>query len=345
MKPLILLCIAAAIAAREWLRTYRRREINVRDAEARPPWPADEGWVELCNVDDVSVLFDPRSSGEGPPRLRLAHSSRTLLEAAPSHGPWLPNRTASGDPALDAQVAIGGHPLLLAAALDRATRQCLIKLFDESFAVDRAGAVSLVSTLTRAEILKECPELIKLAKSVSPRRLVNEHLNALQHNLHMDPVPEVRKRNLEVLLQELSADPAIVPLVREALQSPDPDTRLIAAELAAHRLDPTVVHLCLLDLARGQHAMALRVKAIELLKHRQASIASVRTEISKLLRDDSEQVRTAAFELLSARGWLPEGGTLSLAPTEGGELSLAKPHEGGELSVAVPLEPGRKPEP
>jgi hypothetical protein len=359
MDTLIALGIFAGIAVFELLRTYKGREIRLPDEPAQPATtlqPEPEAWVELWSVEGVSVLFKPRSIGGSPPRLRVASIERersrafgrmrgkpklggsetdgTLFEAVPSPGPWLANRAESGDPALDRQVAIGGHPLLVAAALDRATRESLIKLFDESFAITPSGVVSLVSTLTPAEILKACPALAKLAKRLSPKRSSEEHRNALIRNLHDDPVPDVRAHNLQVLLKHYISDPVVMPIVHEAIESVDPRQRLIAATYAATRLDPRSIYTVLLELARGEHEPGFRVKAIEALVQRPESIPTLRAALLELWRDDSEVVRAAAFELLSARGWLPEEGTLALAPTEGGEISLS-----GSLAPSTDPEP------
>jgi hypothetical protein len=236
MRPLIVLGIAAGIAAFKWL---MRREINLPDAE---PWagrsPADDDWVELCNVDDVSVLFKSRLNPGGAPRLRVCqtrrHSDSNLFEAV-THGGLVLKPAESGDPSFDSLVAVGGNPLLLAAALDQATRKCLIKLFHESRVVHAGCAATPVADLPAREIMKECPELLKVAKNMSPRRLIGEHLNAVLRHLHTDPVPEVRKRNLKVLLHEFSGDAVSVSVAREALQNSDPDVRVMAAEFLSAR--------------------------------------------------------------------------------------------------------------
>jgi len=104
--------------------------------------------MQLCEVDAVRVLFKPRSHGahlvlcrmDGEHPLSLSWQggepnlvpdpprAMTLFQAAPWAWLALPSQTDSGDPALDGLVAVGGDSLVVAAALDLETRQCLIEL-------------------------------------------------------------------------------------------------------------------------------------------------------------------------------------------------------------------------
>jgi hypothetical protein len=251
-----------------------------------------------------------------------APGPQRMLEVGPRGGQELAPELRTGDPELDRGLLVTGRSPYVVPALNLAARQSLLTLLDPVRLSPFQSILPNLSSLSLEEIMRHCPGLLELARSFSWQRTPDDLRDALIENTRHDPSSGVRVRNLETLLESFESDAKVLELSVEALKDSDPHIRLLAASHAPTGTEPAMLHAALLELAAGEHAPPIRVKALEVLGRRPEEIPDHRRHLLGLLQGDSEQVRTAAFAQLTARGWQPEQGTLALAPGYGGELSL-----------------------
>ncbi len=324
MELLIVFLAGLGLAAFEMLRPYRGQTISLepkpvpvrRGLPPVPVVPPQPTWLELSRVDDAVVRLRRGAFFTGaPPHLVVVRepAEQRLLEAKPRGWEKRPRDLETGDPELDRLLLVVGDPMQVAAALDPAARKCLLELL--TWNNDR------------------CPGLAGLAQSFSSRRTPDEQRAALLHNARHDPLPGVRLRNMELLLEHLAFDPAVIELARQAQRDSDPRIRLLSATHPPPGTDAATLQMLLLELARGSYAPGLRVQAIQVLAGRSADNSKLRRQLIGLLQDENEQVRSAALQQLTARGWQPESGALALAADQGGELGLV---EGAAAAVTRP---------
>jgi hypothetical protein len=153
-------------------------------------------------------------------------------------------------------------------------------------------------------------------------------------------VPGVRKKNLELLLAQAERNAEAMSAFQQALGDSDPEVRLVAASRVKLELESTahispLVVLC--ELAQGPYNDELRGLAMGTIARRFPDAHDV---FRVALHDAAPSVREAAAAGLAKKGPRVETGALTLADTEGGELSL--PRDEGALSLATPAQVGRR---
>lgn len=345
MEPGVVVLIAATGAATGLaMGLARARKVGRLWAEA-----ARE--MGLLQVEDCGIL-EPRLKAATGDGLRVSarvkrqrHGAKTRLEVkAPTLLPeGLVLRKESlatafekrfdhpdvetGDRAFDDAVFVRGHPTLVAALLNQATRDAVLRLLRAGGWVT-LGEVALETrrSLTQREKFRQrLEELVDLARRLCAPR---DPAALLAANAGKDPVPGVRLRNLELLLERFPERDETVGALRGAIGDQNPEVRLLAArhlgaaglavlEALATALDiPEPVAAgavralgpalgveraaALLDRAMGEHRRVLALAAVEVFGRTGGPRAADR--LVALLDVDDEELATAAVRGLVATG-------------------------------------------
>ena len=147
-----------------------------------------------------------------------------------------------GDPVFDAPVYLEGAPEVLQALLDATTRLAVRRLLEGMLLDPSDGTVfRVVASLNRGIDLqagegdprfarRDLPRVLHgvldLARRLEPPEDVAQRL---ARNAREDPLPEVRRRNLVMLVHERPHDPATATALRPACADGDEEVRLYAA--------------------------------------------------------------------------------------------------------------------
>lgn len=234
----------------------------------------------------------------------------------------------TGDAEFDEAALVQGDTLVAAAALSTKGRRAVLRLLSLEATLEN-GTVTLLlkdselsDRLTR-ELLEQLARAARVLKRRGPEAL----LKRLARNALSDPIADVRRKNLELLVQRWPIRPPLADRVLvEALADGAASVRLLAAEHAGFAHDPdgagATVYPVLLNLTEGCHPVAVRVEALRVLAARFDLSHAPKTLIA-LLRDPSDRVRRATAEALTAHGWAADHGALAVVEPEGGELGLA----------------------
>lgn len=213
-------------------------------------------WLELRDrlaADGLRVQVD-HTGGKGTSAfvLRIADLDggvREGLTLAAERLP-LPDRD-TGDAGFDAQVRVGGEPVEALAGLDAAARGAVLSLLEAHPGCQLADG-ELRATLPKKTAHADLVALgLQMAEVVMALRSSEPPEVRLARIARSDPLPSVRLRATEILLQRRAEAPAARQLAEDLMAGDD----LLAALTAARSLglaEREAELLALLEAARGQ---------------------------------------------------------------------------------------------
>jgi hypothetical protein len=132
-----------------------------------------------------------------------------------------------GDPEFDRAVLVRGPERVMLAALDARTRARVAQGLGERLEVGDGQARRRLYHADITRLSREAPALALLAAAF--RQAAADPVPGLARNLREDPLPAVRRRNLEVLLRLRQGDAGITDDLRAALEDPAPEVAAAAA--------------------------------------------------------------------------------------------------------------------
>ena len=281
---------------------------GLRVVESNPwkPWAkARGGEVEVC----FQTLRNPGTSivlqVAGPPELH-----EVTLKA---ESPFEVRDVPVGESFFDRDFSVLGPELLVCALFDEETRRLIL-------AVNGAGRLELSSGELRAQVEDgDLPHKLLLLLELRQRLAAPLDIPwRLAENATRDVYPEVRLRNLLLLLRELPDHPATAEALRAAHSDRSPEVRLRAAkELGAEG------HAILWDLAEDPEDDAVSAQALSALE----SELTFERAAAILDRASSRRSLQTAAICLKVVG---RGGAAAVEP-----LARALASEESELAVAA----------
>lgn len=304
--------------------------------------PLDDRFGALLSgkVEGLELVIEGRSDADqfqtrlasGPPREQgVAYvvnshgriSSRLGL-SRPTHGSG-PEDLLIGDPSFDPEVAVYGHEFMALAVLDPVTRARAATLIKGLGVVVAGGRVSYFEAMAFVDAERQAQLVSQLVDLAQRLCLHEDRVPArLLQNLHVEPLPAVRRRLALALFggfpghpvsQEaqpffaIDPDPTIAFYARACDRAEGSDflkqaltTPTVALELrafAAQRLGPKAVIQLMPEL---QDAIALLVQALDAL--RRMAPPELEDHVWPALSNPHDRARIAAARALGAFGSL-----------------------------------------
>lgn len=137
------------------------------------------------------------------------------------------DRIDTGDPEIGGPAIVAGDEAVVLACLGHSVRAALASLLaDDGIRIEHGHLIRRFPPAEAAKVEILLAGAVSLAKRIEEARPPD----GLATNVANDPLPDVRARNLEVLLVRFPDDPATAHAVNAALKDPDERIRL-AAEL------------------------------------------------------------------------------------------------------------------
>lgn len=337
----------------EWRKTAKALDLDFGDAG-----PLDERHTISGAIDGVrvSVYIHERSDGDDgkrrtavflvglEPALDLDARGRDFGRSVKRL--FVPADVRTGDADFDKHVQLSGNAPSISAAMTQSAREVLLDYVRRGGSV-RDGVVAhsepwkaSSSRATTTRIL----DMVAVAETLSlGGRSVPE---ALAHNVGTEADAQVRRRNLDLLLDDYPGHAATRGAGQQAANDPDADVRLLAAIALGPEGGPAVI-----EGLRGAEASAESIRrAVRWLATRGRSTA-VEDVLLQLLNHSDGAVKLEAAVALGAVGTLAAVESL-LAVTEtllagadlkrAAQLSIAtiqsglKDAEAGRLTVIQP---------
>ncbi len=278
----------------EW--TSAVSEMGLADVQSKSslkPWIIARGegiWLEVKQDDsyeDTCIVI-------GAPDLfpqRLELRAETALAKVVS-GPDV----EVGDEEFDRKVLVRGHPVLAAALLDVDARRKIAELVGHGCQI-RGGrlVVSLPLILrNRDQFLATVGGLLDLVRSLSNP---SNPAILLASNVRIDPLPKVRLRNLELLLERFPRRSETTDVLLEAVADQAVEVRLRAAAALGEKGRSTLLEI-VEDPASGDEirADALLTLAPDL------PVAKIIDILAEGSRNRSRSLTTAAISFLGQIG-------------------------------------------
>ncbi|MGC4120022.1 MAG: HEAT repeat domain-containing protein [Myxococcales bacterium] len=132
-----------------------------------------------------------------------------------------------GDPDFDRKVSVQGPQDVVLSVLGRAGRRAALQVVERG-AVVKSGTIRL--ELARAAKHDEVVAAVRVVAEAAASLAARPVALALEANAKADPEPEVRRRNLEVLLRAWGRHDAVGRALQSALVDPSPQVRVLAAK-------------------------------------------------------------------------------------------------------------------
>lgn len=291
-------------------------------------------------IDGLELVIEGRSDAEqfqtrlasGPPREQgvayvvngHGRISSRLGMTRPAHGS-APEDLLIGDPAFDPEVAVYGHEFMALAVLDPITRARAATLIKGLGVVVAGGRVSYFEAMAFVDAKRQAQVVSQLLDLAQRLCLHEDQVPArLLQNLHVEPLPAVRRRLALALFGGFPTHPVSQEAQPEFAVDPDPtiafyarasdrnegvnflkqalNTPSVALELrafAAQRLGPKAIIQLLPALGES---VALVVQALDAL--RRLAGPELEDQVWPSLSNPHDRARIAAARALGAFGSL-----------------------------------------
>ncbi len=283
--------------------------------------------VEVNNLQrkHTSIVLDAQGL---PPGIHCCTRTWNYLSTA--------DRLLAGDESFDRLVRVSGPIAELRARLGGHARTVLSRVIGDP---DRGTASVLVTggrIIYEAEYHVESPgrieqvidRLASVADALSLDRTVPHQLAA--HALNPDEPKDVRRRNLEALVDHYPDDPATRDACDALTSAGDPALRVIAA---GHRVNTApgrrALRAVIEDRSLGDAVRVDALRAIDRANGPAASHEPMQSLLADITRDPSPAVRSAVARSLAVRldaghaSMAPAGALLTLAQDTDAEVATA----------------------